>query len=82
MDHQSFSVGIKKQMLSNYANFQYGHEAKICKSIRGNGANALYLWAIMQDMPTSFFIRYKKNNNFKLVVSHKYGHLQESGGNG
>ena len=29
----------------------------------------------MQDMPTSYFIRYKETNNFKPVVSHKYGHL-------
>ena len=54
---------------------EYGHEANICKSIQGNDANALYLWAIMQGMPTSYFIRYKETNNFKPVVSHKYGHL-------
>ena len=29
----------------------------------------------MQDMPTSYFIRYKETNNFKPVVSRKYGHL-------
>ena len=43
---------------------QYGHEAKICKSIQENDANALYLWAIMQSMPTSYFIRYKKKHQF------------------
>ena len=54
---------------------EYGHEANICKSIQGNDANALYLWEIMQDMPTSYFIQCKETNNFKAVVSHKYGHL-------
>ena len=54
---------------------EYGHKAKICKSIQENDANALYLRAIMQDMPTSYFIRYKEINNLKPVVSHNYGHL-------
>ena len=54
---------------------EYDHEAKICKSIQGNDADALYLWEIMQDTPTSYFSQYKETNNFKPVVSHKYGHL-------
>ena len=61
--------------ITKIRNVEYDHEAKICKSIQGNDANALYLWAIMQDMPTSYFIRYKESNNFEPVTSHKYGHL-------
>ena len=44
---------------------KYGQDAKICKSIQRNDANALYLWAIMQGMPTSYLIRYKKNQQFQ-----------------
>ena len=54
---------------------EYGHKAKICKSFLRNDSNALYLWAIMQDMPTFYFIWYKESNNFKPIVSQKYGHL-------
>jgi len=54
---------------------EYGFEAKLCQSILGKDSNALYLWAIMQAMPTSYFIRYKESNDFKPVSSHKYGHL-------
>ena len=73
MDRQSFSVGIKNQMLPNYVNLNMAMKQKIVN--QGNDANALYLWAIMQDMSTSYFIRYKETNNFKPVVSHKYEHL-------
>ena len=35
----------------------YGEEAKTCQSVVGYDANALYLWCIMQDMPTGYYVR-------------------------
>jgi hypothetical protein len=34
-----------------------GKESKACKNVVGYDANALYLWAIMQDMPTGEYTR-------------------------
>jgi hypothetical protein len=39
---------------------------KICKGVAGFDANALYLWALSQPMPTGFYNRRKLENNFKL----------------
>ena len=50
-------------------------EPKICKSIIGFDANALYLYAIMQDMPTGHFVRYQMEDGFKPRVSQKFGYL-------
>ena len=44
---------------------------KICKSVKGFDTNALYLWAIMQDMPTGFFVRYKEANEYCSETPHK-----------
>ena len=41
----------------------------ICEKIVGFDANALYLWAIMQDMPTGSFIRRREESGFKLEKS-------------
>ena len=43
----------------------YGEEAKICKAVVGYDANALYLWCLMQDMPTGPYVRRKAENGFK-----------------
>ncbi|XP_071793479.1 uncharacterized protein [Asterias amurensis] len=48
-------------------------ESKLCQSVVGFDANALYLWSLMQDMPTGTFIRRKAEQGFKPVRSHKYG---------
>ena len=50
-------------------------EPKICKSIIGFDANVLYLYAIMQDMPTGHFVRYQMEDGFKPRVSQKFGYL-------
>ncbi|KAJ8050420.1 Zinc finger protein MSN4 [Holothuria leucospilota] len=39
----------------------------ICQKVVGYDANALYLWAIMQDMPTGSFTRRKADNGFKVT---------------
>ena len=38
---------------------------KVCQKVVGYDANALYLWAIMQDMPTGSFTRRRKENDFR-----------------
>ena len=54
-----------------------GKEAKLCENIVGYNANAalygvvmqLYLWAIMQDMPTGSYSRRREETNFKRESS-------------
>ena len=36
---------------------RYGPQARVCKKILGYDANALYLWALSQQMPTGFAVR-------------------------
>ena len=43
-----------------------GLGAKLCQKIVGYDANALYLWAIMQNMPTGSYTRRLAENDFKL----------------
>ncbi|CAH3180046.1 unnamed protein product, partial [Porites lobata] len=42
-----------------------GEAAKLCEKIVGYDANALYLWALMQDMPTGSYTRRLSDNEFK-----------------
>ena len=44
---------------------KYGIEARQCESIIGYDANALYLWCLMQDMPTGLYVRRKVEDDFK-----------------
>ena len=46
-------------------------EAKTCQKIVGYNANALYLWAIMQNMQTGSFTRRRKETEFKRESSSK-----------
>ena len=43
----------------------------MCQKIVGYDANALYLWAIMQNMPTGSFTRRREETNFKKESSTK-----------
>ena len=43
----------------------YGEAAKTCQSIVGYDANALYLWCIMQDMPSGCYVRCREEDQFK-----------------
>lgn len=45
---------------------------KPCKKIVGFDANALYLWSIMQDMPTGHFSVRKAENEFKRITQQRY----------
>ena len=46
-------------------------EPKPCKKVVGYDANALYLWAIMQDMSTGQYTRRLESNNFQKQWSGK-----------
>ena len=48
-----------------------GKEPKMCQKIVGYDANALYLWAIMQNMPTGSFTRRREETGFKKESSIK-----------
>ncbi len=50
----------------------YKEEAKMCERALGLDANALYLYCLMQDMPTGWYVRRQKENNFKPETSHHY----------
>ena len=46
-----------------------------CRSIVGYDANALYLWAIMQDMPTGWYTRRRAENKFRPQQAQPYGQM-------
>ena len=47
-------------------------EPKVCRKIIGYDANAFYLWSIMQEMPTSHFVRRKSENQFRRDTPRRY----------
>ncbi len=46
---------------------------KLCKKVVGFDANALYLWSLMQKMPTGTFVRRQESKKFAPLRSHRYG---------
>ena len=46
-----------------------------CRSIVGYDANALYLWALMQDMPTGWYVRRREENKFRPQQAQPYGQM-------
>ena len=48
-----------------------GKETKMCQKIEGYDTNVLYLWAIMQDIPTGSFTRRREETGFKKENSSK-----------
>ena len=46
-----------------------------CRSIVGYDANALYLWAIMQDMPTGWYTRRREENKSRPQQAQPYGQM-------
>ena len=50
---------------------EQGKEPNMCQTIVGYDANALYLWAIMQDMPTGSLTRQREETGFKKESSSK-----------
>jgi G:T-mismatch repair DNA endonuclease (very short patch repair protein)/DNA-directed RNA polymerase subunit RPC12/RpoP len=53
----------------------YKADAKKCQNVVGFDANALYLWSMMQDMPTGSPIRRRGENNFRPEFTEKYGRM-------
>ena len=46
-----------------------------CRSIVGYDANALYLWALMQDMPTGWYTRRRAEKQFRPQPAQPYGQM-------
>ena len=46
-----------------------------CRSIVGYDANALYLWALKQDMPTGWYTRRRAENKFRPQQAQPYGQM-------
>jgi G:T-mismatch repair DNA endonuclease (very short patch repair protein) len=59
---------------------EYGDEAETCQGVVGFDANALYLSALMDDMPSGWYVRRKRKEteeekNFAPVTSHKMSRM-------
>ena len=48
---------------------------ELCRKIEGYDANALYLWAIMQGMPTGWYTRRREENGFRPQQAQPYGQM-------
>ena len=46
-----------------------------CRSIVGYDANALYLWALMQDMPTGWYTRRREEKQFRPQQAQPFGQM-------
>ena len=49
--------------------------SELCRKIEGYDANALYLWAIMQYMPTGWYMRRREENKFRPQQAQPYGQM-------
>ena len=49
--------------------------SELCRKIEGYDANALYLWSIMQDMPTGWYTRRREENKFRPQQAQPYGQM-------
>ena len=48
---------------------------ELCRMIVGYDANALYLWAIVQDMPTGWYTRRREEKRFQPQQAQPYGQM-------
>ena len=48
---------------------------ELCRAIVGYDANALYLWALMQDMPTGWYTRRREENGFRPQQAQPFGQM-------
>ena len=53
----------------------YGEGSRLCQSIVGFDANALYLWAIIQYMPVGWYRRRRAENNFRPESAQLHGQM-------
>ena len=49
--------------------------SELCRKIVGYDANALYLWALMQDMPTGWYVRRREENGFRPQQAQPFGQM-------
>ena len=49
--------------------------SELCRKIEGYDANDLYLWAIMQDMPTGWYMRRREENKIRPQQAQPYGQM-------
>ena len=49
--------------------------SELCRKIVGYDANALYLWALMQDMPTGWYVHRREENGFRPQQAQPYGQM-------
>ena len=49
--------------------------SELCRKIVGYDANALYMWALMQDMPTGWYVRRRAENKFRPQQAQPYGQM-------
>ena len=68
--HEAYKTKIREQL--------YAETAKMCQSIVGYDANALYLWCLMQDMPTGSYVRRKEEDQFKPHQPDVWGRQPQS----
>ena len=54
---------------------EHGEASHPCQSIVGYDANALYLWSLMQDMPTGWYTRRRFENDFRPESAQLYGQM-------
>ena len=60
--HRYHEAGVTK-----IRELELGEAALPCRRIVGYDANALYLWALMQDMPTGMYVRRHESTQFEAV---------------
>ena len=62
--------------ITNITQSKLGKAARSCEAIVGYDANALFLWSIMQEMPTEAYMRRSYDSNFRPKNSQvrKTGH--------
>ena len=48
---------------------------EMCRSIVGYDGNALYLWVLMQDIPTGWYMRRRADNGFSPQQAQPYGQM-------
>ena len=49
--------------------------SELCRKIVGYDANALYLWALMQEMPTGWYTRRRAEKQFRPQPAQPYGQM-------
>ncbi|KAI8495466.1 hypothetical protein Bbelb_269210 [Branchiostoma belcheri] len=57
--HQKGETFIRQKVMEHS-----GRQPKLCQKVIGFDANALYLWSLMQNMPTGYYIRRKAETEF------------------